>query len=204
MLRSWFMQIARLEARYAADCEHLLGRVRQRIRRPFWVPGEVVREAIWAAGFQVLREPLERGVLGVCDPEDRRVLFAKNFRMRLKCPWAASKVLTSTLAHELGHVRLHAAALRAGDWEPHWEQEATLYARVFLVPRPMLMNCLQVRGLLESQGAGQTRRWSYVLRLAEEFLVSGAFMAHTLKAYGLITFNARTRFIGLWDEAQTA
>ena len=36
------MQIASLEARYAADCEHLLGRVRYRFRCDFVVPAEAL------------------------------------------------------------------------------------------------------------------------------------------------------------------
>ena len=99
------------------------------------------------------------------------------------------------LAHELGHARLHAHLLRAGEWEANWEDEATLYARVFLVPRPLLMNYRQTRELLRASQAGQGDLWEWVLDLADIFQVSGKFMVHTLDAYGLVRFDPATRWI---------
>lgn len=191
------MQNARLEARYAADCEHLLGRVREQSWRRFWVPAEVVCEAIGAAGFAITFEEMneEDDDLAYCDVEDRRVVLRKDFGLRLRCPWVAHQVRNFTLAHELGHIRLHARLLRAGEWEPHWEEEATFYARVFLIPRRLLMNRLETRSLLRGRVASQSDLWGYVLSLAEAFCVSGKFMVHTLDAYGLIEFDPVTRWI---------
>lgn len=191
------MQVASLEARYAADCEHLLGRIRQRFRRRFGVPAEVVAEAIEVTGFGIAVEEMdeEDDDLAYCDVEDRRVVLRKDFGLRLSCPWVAHQVRNFTLAHELGHIRLHARLLRAGEWEPHWEEEATFYARVFLIPRHLLMNRLETRSLLRGQLASQADLWGYVLNLAEAFCVSGKFMVHTLDAYGLIEFDPATRWI---------
>lgn len=190
------MQTASLEARCAADCEHLLGRVRQRFRRRYGVPAEVVKEAIAVSGFRIVSEEMEQeSELGYCDAEDRRVVILKDFGLRLDCPWVAHRVLNFTLAHELGHARLHAHLHRAGEWEPHWEDEATFYARVFLVPRPMLMKRVEIQRLLGSRGALKSELWQHVLDLADLFLVSGKFMAHTLDAYGLIRFDSTTRWI---------
>jgi hypothetical protein len=187
-----------LEARCAADCEHLLGRVTRRFRRDFQVPAEVVREAIVVSGFRIEVEEMEQdSELGYCDAEKRRVVILKDFGLRLNCPWVAHRVLNFTLAHELGHARLHADLHRAGGWEPHWEDEATFYARVFLVPRPMLMRRMEIQRLLDSRGALSTELWQHVLDLADVFLVSGKFMAHTLDAYGLIRFDPATRWIEL-------
>ena len=190
------MQTASLEASCAADCEHLLGRVRQRFRRRYEVPAEVVKEAIAVSGFRIVSEEMEQeSELGYCDAEDRRVVILKDFGLRLDCPWVAHRVLNFTLAHELGHARLHAHRHRAGEWEPHWEDEATFYARVFLVPRPMLMKRVEIQRLLGSRGALKSELWQHVLDLADQFLVSGKFMAHTLDAYGLIRFDPSTRWI---------
>ena len=190
------MQTASLEARCAADCEHLLGRVRKRFRRRYEVPAEVVKEAIAVSGFRIVSEEIEQeSELGYCDAEDRRVVILKDFGLRLDCPWVAHRVLNFTLAHELGHARLHAHLHRAGEWESHWEDEATFYARVFLVPRPMLMKRVEIQRLLGSRGALKSELWQHVLDLADLFLVSGKFMAHTLDAYGLIRFDPSTRWI---------
>lgn len=196
------MQIASLEARYAADCEHLLERVRYRFRCDFEVPAEVIREAIAVAGFRIVFEEMELDSdLGFCDVEERRVVILKDFESRLQCPWVAEQVLNFTLAHELGHARLHATRLRAGEWEASWEDEATLYARVFLVPRAMLMRCAETQELLGSRLASQDDLWDSVLELADVFQVSGKFMVHTLDAYGLIRFDTATRWIKVLPQA---
>lgn len=85
--------------------------------------------------------------------------------------------------------------LRAGEWESHWEDEATLYARVFLIPRRLLMRRLETTSLLRLRLASQEELWGHVLSLAEAFCVSGKFMAHTLDAYGLIRLDTATRWI---------
>ena len=190
------MQTTSLEARYAADCERLLGRVRRRFRRDFVVPAEVVQEAIWACNFRIACEELESDTdLAVCDADRRRVVLCKDFALKLQCPWMAHQVRNFTLAHELGHVRLHAQLLRAGEWEAHWEEEATFYARVFLIPRRLLKRRLETGSLIKSRLACQEILWEHVLSLAEAFCVSGKFMVHTLDAYGLIRFDPATRWI---------
>lgn len=192
------MQNASLETRYAADCEQLLGRVRCRFRRDFEVPAEVVREAIAVSGFRIVFEEMEdESDLGFCDSEERRVVILKDFESRLHCPWVADRVLNFTLAHELGHVRLHAHLHRNGEWEAGWEEEATLYARVFLIPRPLLMTRVETHRLLDSPRASQADLWDLVLELADFFVVSGKFMVHTLDAYGLIQFDPATRWIAV-------
>ena len=196
------MHFASLEARYAADCEHLLGRVRCRFRCDFEVPAEVIREAIAVTGFSLVFEEMEHeSDLGFCDAENRRIVILKDFVSRLQSPWVADEVLNFTLAHELGHARLHAHLLRQGEWEASWEDEATLYARVFLIPRSMLMKCEETRELLGSRQANQAELWDCVLELADVFQVSGKFMVHTLDAYGLIQFDTATRWIQVLPQA---
>jgi len=190
------MQNKSLEARCVADCEHLLGRVKRTFRRHFEVPAEVVREAIRVSRFRITFGKVESETdLAYCDAEARRVVICKDFAAKLQCPWVAHQVRNFTLAHELGHIRLHAHLLRAGEWEAHWEDEATFYARVFLIPRQLLMKRPETGGLLGARLASQDELWEYVLSLAEAFCVSGKFMVHTLDAYGLIHFDPATRWI---------
>lgn len=193
------MQNASLETRYAADCEQLLGRVRCRFRRDFEVPAEVVREAIAVSGFRIVFEEMEdESDLGFCDSEERRVVILKDFESRLHCPWAADRVLNFTLAlTELGHVWLHGASAPEWGVEAGWKEEATLYARVFLIPRPLLMTRVETHRLLDSPRASQADLWDLVLELADFFVVSGKFMVHTLDAYGLIQFDPTTRWIAV-------
>lgn len=188
--------MSELEQRCVADCRQLLARVRRKHPRPYGVPAEVVREAIAVAGYTIAFAEMEdESDLAHCDAEARRVIVLKDFGLKLECPWVAHRVLNFTLAHELGHARLHAAQLRAGDWQPHWEEEATYYARVFLVPRYLLYNRPEMERLLAAPRNDQEELWGHVLDLADTFCVSGKFMAHTLEAYGIIHFDTATRFI---------
>lgn len=192
------MQNASLEARCVADCERLLGEVRRRYRRDYAVPAEVIQEAIWASKFRIVYEEVESDTdLAFCDVDGRRVVLCKNFTLKLQYPLVAHQVRNFTLAHELGHIRLHARRLEAGDWDAGWEDEANFYARTFLIPRRLLMSRPQLAGLLQSRRATSEERWEYVLELAEFFRVSGKFMVHTLDAYGLIVFDPATRWITL-------
>lgn len=190
------MQNASLEARCAADCERLLGEVRRRYRRNYTVPAEVVREAIWVSNFRIVFEEVESDTdLAYCDVDQRRVVVCKNFTLKLQYPWVAHQVRNFTLAHELGHIRLHARRLLTGDWDSQWEDEANFYARSFLIPRRLLMHRPELTTLLQSRRASSEELWEYVLELAEFFCVSGKFMVHTLDAYGLIDFDPATRWI---------
>ncbi|MBN9420357.1 hypothetical protein ABS71_02815 [bacterium SCN 62-11] len=191
-----------LEKRCVADCRQLLARVRRKHPRPYGVPAEVIKEAIALAGYTISFEEMEdESDLAHCDAEERRVVVAKDFGLKLDCPWVAHQVLNFTLAHELGHARLHAPLLRSGEWHPHWEEEATFYARVFLIPHYILYNRPELDRLLDTRREQQPDRWGNVLELAETFHVSGKFMAHTLDAYGILHLDTDTRTITFPGEA---
>ena len=188
--------------RYAEDREEFL-RLFRRNHLRFWVPAQIVREAILQSDYRIERvDGLEPGILGLCAPEQGAVLIPRDFRRRLLHPQTSSQVMHQTLAHEFGHIRLHAEAMKRGVKEPDWESEANLYARVFLVPRYRLLKCLETQALLRAREFCQAVRWGYILRLAEEFRVTGSFMAETLQMYGLIHLDRERRFVTIPQKAQ--
>lgn len=191
-----------LEQRCVADCRQLLARVRRKHGRPYEVPAEVLKQAIELAGYTISFEEMEdESDLAHCDAEERRVVVLKNFGLKLECPWVAHRVLNFTLAHELGHARLHAPLLRSGDWQSQWEEEATFYARVFLIPRSLLYGRPEMERLLATPRDQQSDRWGNILDLADIFRVSGKFMAHTLDAYRAIQLDIDTRTVTFPGEA---
>ena len=200
--RLLFMIDLQQHHRYAEDREEFLRLFRRKNLR-FWVPAQIVREAILQSDYRIERvDGLEPGVLGLCVPEQGAVLIPRDFQRRLLHPQTSSQVMHQTLAHELGHIRLHGESMKRGVKEPGWEAEAELYAQVFLVPRYRLLKCLETQALLRAREFCQSVRWGYILRLAEEFRVTGSFMAKTLQMYGLINLDRARRFVSIPQRAQ--
>lgn len=195
---------------FAQDRDRLLARLRRKIRKRFEVPAEVVEDIIHLHGYRIeSSQYLPSSMLGCCHFDDKLVLIPESLAIRLRHPQSAPKVVRSVLAHELGHIRLHARRARAGEREAVWEDEADHYAQVFLVPWPQLMACREVQLLTRSIWQCQRSLWNYVLRLANYFRVSGAFMVRALERYELIDFCGKSRQISprrspVDDQAQAA
>lgn len=120
---------------FAQDRDRLLARLRRKIRKRFEVPAEVLEDIIQLHGYRIESSSyLPSSMLGCCHFDDRLVLIPESLAIRLRHPQSAPQVVRSVLAHELGHIRLHARRARAGEREEFWEDEADHYAQVFLVP----------------------------------------------------------------------
>ncbi|MBX3167609.1 MAG: hypothetical protein KF760_09360 [Candidatus Eremiobacteraeota bacterium] len=179
---------------FAKDRERLLLALRRKGVRG-GVPAQVVREAILHCQWRIQRvENLHPSLLGLCCPEERVLKLPVDFRQRLRVPETAAAVMNETLAHELGHVRLHLAQMLEQTIKRRiWEKEAGVYARVFLVPIVNLVTRFPMAKLLQAET--QQQRWRQVSRLAEEFRVTGWFLASALEMYGLAQVDSRRRLI---------
>lgn len=181
---------------FSQDRDRLLARLRCKTRKRFEVPAEVVEDIIQLHGYRIENsQNLPSSMLGCCHFDEKLVLLPDRLAIRLRHPQSAPKVVMSVLAHELGHIRLHARRARAGEREAVWEDEADHYAQVFLVPWPLLMARREVQLLTRATWQCQRSLWKYVLRLANYFRVSGAFMVRALEGYGLIDFCGKSRQI---------
>jgi hypothetical protein len=144
---------------FAQDRDRLLARLRRKIRKRFEVPAEVVEDIIQLHGYRIeSSQYLPSSMLGCCHFDDKLVLIPESLAIRLRHPQSAPKVVRSVLAHELGHIRLHARRARAGEREAVWEDEADHYAQVFLVPWPQLMARREVILLTRSIWGPLTKR----------------------------------------------
>lgn len=187
---------------YADDREHLLLALRRKGVRA-WVPAQLVRDAILECKWRIERVyGLEPSLLSLCCPEEQVVKIPVDFRRRLRVPETAAAMMNETLAHELGHIRLHARQmLDEGIKKRAWGKEAGDYARVFLVPLVSLMTRLPMVKLLQAET--QQQRWGQVLRLAEEFRVTGWFMRGVLEMYGLVRIEEKRRLLEVLPEAHS-
>jgi hypothetical protein len=185
------------EQQYGQDRDSLLVGCRRRSGRKFQVPAQMLSEAILTQGYTIQRCPeVPRGLLGYCAFRQRQVVLPTDFAQRLDYPRSWRQVMRATLAHELGHIRLHSEQAANGEQESTWELEANAYAQVFLVPRWQLQNHSALTALLAaSRDEPQTVLWSYVLALAKHFKVSGGFMVHSLRLYGLVDFDRESRSV---------
>jgi len=139
------------------------------------VPAEVLHEIFeLVLGIDVASEPLEGHVLGRCEFGARRVLVNQRLAEICLPNTRLSGLENSTLAHELGHVRLgHEQELHAErdvlsgtlfevaparivcmrNWEQrrmseaekNRERHADLYASLFLVPQAQLLSLEEAR-----------------------------------------------------------
>lgn len=185
---------------YAEDREQLLLALRRQGLRG-WVPAQLVRDALLHCGWRIERVyGLPDSLLGLCCAEERVVKVPVDFRRRLRVPETAAAMMNETLAHELGHIRLHAQQmLQLKTKKRGWEREADDYARVFLVPLVKLMTRWPMMQLLEAET--QQQRWHQLLRLAEEFRVTGWFLASVLERYGLAQVEPRRRLVEVLPRA---
>ena len=179
---------------YEADREQLLGALSRRHIR-CRVPARLVHEAILECGWSIQRlSGMRSALLGLCCAEERAIQIPTDFRQRLRVPATARLVYHETLAHELAHIRLHAQTMLMQRLKDSaWENEADVYARVFLVPRAQLLGKPAMQRLLDAQS--QQELWRNILCLAQEFCVTGWFLSSALELYGFIRMQKKRRLV---------
>lgn len=138
-------------------------------------PAEIVEEVIRELGLGIAYERLGRahGKLQV----ERRVIVINSLLPQLIDPRAdVNCVETWTLAHELGHFRLHRAQLCRGIRNAEQERQAHQYAGAFLLPRRELQATPQWQELVRLREARpedmDRRRWDLARAVAKRFRVS--------------------------------
>lgn len=168
-------------------------------------PADLVESVITDVCFYFIDErPLPKGQLALCDASAKKVLWnssAVDFLNPRKVNFTSLR--SSTMAHELGHVRLHQDELvqqayisfqdegRFLDARAFQkEREADLYASVFLVPQEMLKLEPPFRFLERAREENRPLRssqiWYRVYQLCERFGVTPTLMSRSLESYGLI------------------
>lgn len=157
------------------------------------MPSEKVESVLTdICGFHVVDEPLVTGQFAVCDFSSRTVFVNSEMERMAHHKTNVDLLRLSTLAHELGHIRLHWDEM-AGGCSLHYlgdtgqfadsrsfqkEREADLYAGLFLIPLKELLEQRGIQKLLrnkiEKKQMGVGTLWNLVYRSASHFKVSPA------------------------------
>lgn len=177
------------------------------------MPADLVESVITDVCLYFIDErSLPTAQLAVCDIGSRKIKF--NSRM---IEFVDSKKVNllalrrCTMAHELGHVRLHQDEMeqrtyisfqgngRFQDSRAYQkESEAELYATVFLVPRELLESNALFQDLVEARRNDKELRsgqlWYKVYRLCDVFGVTPTMMCRSLEIYRWIVKEPAKRY----------
>lgn len=202
-----------LVKRLSADRDDLLGRL-------FLLypelegsrPSELVEDVLVdICGFHVVDEPLGPGQLALCDFSNRTVIVNSELEQNMHHKANVELLRQSTLAHELGHIRLHADEVAEGctlhylgssgefiDSRSYQkEREADLYAGVFLVPLEELLRQHSVQNLLRNKRDHRQMSvgtlWNLIYRLASQFKVSPTLMKRCLLELGWLRQSSQQK-----------
>lgn len=168
-------------------------------------PAELVENVLTDVCLYFIQErPLPRGQMALCSVATRRVLFNSKISEFVDSKRVDLLALRRcTMAHELGHVRLHQDEMDQSEFisfqgNGHFrdsrayqkEEEADLYAQVFLVPLKLLEKTVPFRTLLDARAQGRAmssgKIWVKVYQLSTIFRVTPTLMCRSLQSYGWI------------------
>ena len=176
------------------DCTRLLTQISRRSKKRFQTPAQALPEVVRMMGYKIVwSSQVPENVYAFTNFDRREVVLAKDLKQRLSHPASLRGVVYACLAHELGHIRMHAHEARKGKRSVRWESEAHAYSGAFLVPHREVLSEPETQVLLGGLLQDQESMWKQVLRLAERYQVNGSFMACALNRYGVLRFCPRTR-----------
>lgn len=154
--------------------------------------------------FHVVDEPLPSGQLAVCDFSNRLVIVNSEMGRFVHHKTCLDLLRRSTLAHELGHIRLHWDEVQEGCTLHYFgesgqfsdarayqkEREADLYSGLFLVPLESLLKEPSIQNLLrskrDSRPIASGTLWKTIYRCASVFKVSPTLMKRCLVDLGWV------------------
>lgn len=164
------------------------------------IPADFLRFTIRSVcRFRVAPRALLKGQLGLCDFTSKLVYYSSKMKESAKHQNTNIEgLVNSTLAHELGHIRLHSDEIEErylgnSEYQPderfdQREAEADLYAAIFLVPGRLLVKQSQAQLLrkwhLDGSQPKSARIWKQVCDLARIFKVTPTLMKRCLLEVG--------------------
>ncbi len=176
-------------------------------------PADVLRAIISdVCGFRIAPRPLVAGQLALCDFQQKIVYLNSDIKRFVHHKTTIETLNNSTLAHELGHIQLHADEMADRTTVTYYtmsgmtqidhrdlyrEREADLYASIFLVPKLQLLQNRQGYRLREAYKNGREMSsstiWKLVYNLARSFQVSPTLMRRRLLELGWLSAGPGSR-----------
>lgn len=164
-------------------------------------------------GYRVGEYSLPKGQLGLCDVSNRLILINSEIASFVESTVDITCLKRSTLGHELGHVCLHGGEFQGrfttkyGRWaqsrDARWiqrENEADVFAAVFMVPGEMLVGHARGREIYDAWRAQRQFRPAWLERLVRElaadFGVTFSLMRRSLMMRKLVVMEGKKLAIG--------
>lgn len=144
-----------------ADCHRLVSAAASANRVTYTRPAEALGDVVALLGFRVRLGPVD-GYASL-DPSRRTIWLSDKLASLLDSPSMTEQVARFTIAHELGHLRLHSRFLSR--LTNYHERQADQYAAEFLIPAAMLS--ARISGQITPE---------LIRRLSAWFMVSQAAM----------------------------
>ena len=160
--------------------------------------------------FTVVDRPLSLGQLALCDFGRKMILVNSKTRTFVHHKVNLDTLRKSTLAHELGHIRLHQTEMTeklfisyhgsGGRFDDsraiQKEHEANLYAALFLLPEQELRATRPIQNLLKNREDGREMKsstlWKSVYQLSQIFGVTPTLLKRRLIELGWINQQEAT------------
>lgn len=197
-----------LISKCAADRDLLLGEILKRYPEyDSAKPAELVELVILdCCNFHVVDRPLAHKQLARVNFGLRRVTIQSRMKSFVHQNTNLVALRRSTLAHELGHIRLHNDEIHEQVFDSYYpdqfsnrvyqkEREADLYAAIFLVPKAQLLKSGPmkrfIRARLDGRQLSNSTIWSTIYPLARHFKVSPTLMRRCLVDLGWLKRTPR-------------
>lgn len=145
---------------WSADCRRLVSAAASANRVSYTRPAEAIGHVVALLGFRVRLGPVDG--YGCLEPKARTIWLSDRLASLLDSPSMVEQVARFTVAHELGHLRLHSRFLSR--LTNYHERQAEQYAAEFLIPAAMLSQ--RISGQITPELIRQLSAWFMVSQAA--------------------------------------
>jgi hypothetical protein len=177
---------------YASDRDKLLAAAERATGRQYLRPCEALDDLFRLLRWRVDTEPIQGNQWALLEPWTRTITVCSRIRSKMSFPASEAGARNFTLAHELGHVRLHIPEIKAGRLVERHEEEADHYAGVFLVPFRQLQKRPEFERLKAARVLTSEQLWLVTRDLGYWFGVTSTAMAHQLDKLRILRLDPTT------------
>ena len=141
---------------YASDCLRLVSAAAHVNSRRYTRPAEALGDVVSLLGFRVASGRIPG--YACLEPDTRTIWISDRLSRLLDNPASLESVARFSVAHELGHIRLHSRSLSRLTIQD--ERQADQYAAEFLMPAPIMAQ--KINGVIDQDLLRYLASWFMV------------------------------------------